>query len=309
MKKKIEVNVMPNYFCNYSCEYCYLGDLRKDRKIIDSELLRKNLEDISSRYDIDRIGVYGGEISLLPKDKLEKLVNVCKKFSDNIVLISNMSNDIEMNGVRFATSLNYERTNYEGTKLKLLFTDKKNLSINIVITPSILKRDIDSLMKELDLYGANIELVRYSPSKANYFKYDISDKEFEDYLKLFISKYKNRKNKFTLSNISMLDDCLEKKYSPCMDSVIFINPYNKLCFIDFDENREFFHSVESIDDYVTNVENEYRKYIDKCSSCEYFGHCYAEHLNLNEECCGMKSLLKWYEKNIYKDNGNMSTSM
>ena len=309
MKKKIEVNVMPNYFCNYFCEYCYLGSLRENRKIIDTELLIKNLEDISSRYNIDRIGVYGGEISLLPKNKLEELVHVCKKFSDNIVLISNMSNDIDINEVRFATSLNYERTNYEGTKLKLLFTDKNNLSINIVVTPSILKRDIDSLMKELDLYGANIELVRYSPSKTNSFKYNISDKEFEDYLKLFISKYKSRKNKFTLSNISMLDDCLEKKYSPCMDSVIFISPYNKLCFIDFDGNMEFFHSVESIDDYIANVENEYRKYTEKCGACEYFGHCYAEHLNLNEKCCGMKSLLKWYEENIYKNNRNLSTSV
>lgn len=301
-KKKIEVNVMPNYFCNFSCEYCYLGDLRKDSKIIDTELLIKNLEDIASKYDIDRIGIYGGEITLLPEEVLKKLVTVCKDFSDNIVLISNLSNSLDVEGVRFATSLNYERTDYEKTKLRLLFTDKENLSINIVITPSILKREIKDLMKELDLYGANIELVRYSPSKSNSFRYNISDEEFENYLKVFISEYYNRDSKFTLSNISMLEDCLDKKYSPCMDSVIFINPYNKLCFIDFDEDREFFHEVDSIDDYISSVETEYRKYAEKCSGCEYFGHCYAEHLNLNEKCCGMKSLLKWYEENIYKDH-------
>ena len=42
MKKKIKLSIQPTFLCNYNCEYCYLGNLRKDKTILDLDILNKD---------------------------------------------------------------------------------------------------------------------------------------------------------------------------------------------------------------------------------------------------------------------------
>ena len=58
--KKIKVFITTNYFCNFDCEYCYLGYLRNDSMVIDIEKLKKQLSEISVSRKIEEIIIAGG---------------------------------------------------------------------------------------------------------------------------------------------------------------------------------------------------------------------------------------------------------
>ena len=42
MKTIDMLSIQPTFLCNYNCEYCYLGNLRKDKTILDLDILRRN---------------------------------------------------------------------------------------------------------------------------------------------------------------------------------------------------------------------------------------------------------------------------
>ena len=305
MKKRIKVQIITNYFCNFHCEYCYLGDLRKDNKIINIDLLKDNLKEILNYYDIESIGILGGEPTLL-KDNLREIRNTVNKICPDlkINIITNLSNDLDLDNVSYATSLNQERDQYQETRLKLLTNNNKDLGLNIVVTPSLLNKPVQELIRELEQYGLNTELIRYSLSENNLIQYNITDNDFSKYLKEVIIEYNKRPRNFNLNNINMPNDCIEKSYSPLMDSVIFITPYNKFAYIKYHNSKENFYSVDTVQEFTDRAREEFNLYYQKCSHCKYkyFNHCYAEHLKLKEECSGLKELLEWYEENIYKNN-------
>lgn len=307
MKKKIKVQINTNYFCNYNCEYCYLGNLRKNPKVIDTQKLKENLDEIAAEYDIDTIGIYGGEVTLLPKQQVRKIVEISKEYARHVFLVTNFSNPDyikEFSDIGLSTSLNKERDNYELTKYRLLINDNYNLGLNIVVTPSVLASNIESLINELDQYGLDTEFLRYSPSEIGDVNYDISNKDYADFIRKVIVEYKKRPRNFWLCNITSIEECLNGTHSPCMDSFVFISPYNNLQSIKFCDGKEHFIEFEDIDDYRQQCVDEFEAYKKHCGGCKYFGHCYAEHLKLskkNDECCGLKSLLEWYE-NLYKNN-------
>ena len=39
MKTIDMLSIQPTFLCNYNCEYCYLGNLRKDKTILDLDIL------------------------------------------------------------------------------------------------------------------------------------------------------------------------------------------------------------------------------------------------------------------------------
>ena len=301
--KSIKVQIITNYFCNFNCEFCYLGKLRQNKDIINLEFLKNNLLDIAKFYKIESIGILGGEPTLLTN--LQDIVNISKEFCKEINIITNLSNGFPINNVNYSTSLNKERDQYKETRFKLLINNNKDIGLNIVITPSVLNKPIKLFIEELEQYGLNIELIRYSLSQNNEITYDIDDRDFENYLKNFIIEYLKKPRNFKLNNIEMIESCLNKEYSPLMDSVIFITPNNKFAYVEYLNNKEHFNEVNTIELFRFKAEKELNEYTKKCSQCKYFMNCYAEHLKLNQECSGLKNLLKWYEENIYKNDGSL----
>lgn len=301
--KKIKVQIMTNYSCNFKCEYCYLGSLRKDQTILDHEILAARLSEIEQEYQIETIGILGGEPTLIG-NKLNDIIKTVKCFSPKILVITNLS-DIDIlkdRDIEISTSLNLERSCYNQTRAKLLINNNKNLGLNIVVTPSILKKPIKKLINELEQYRLNTELIRYSASHNNDIVYDVQDDDFSVYLKQFIIEYLKKPRKFKLNNIQMIEDCIEHKYSPLMDSVIFITPHGKFASIKYYNNKEDFCLSNDILEFKKKAEDELNLYRQKCSQCKYFKHCYAEHLKLDEKCSGLLELLNWYEENIYKND-------
>ena len=43
MKTIDMLSIQPTFLCNYNCEYCYLGNLRKDKTILDLDIYQYSL--------------------------------------------------------------------------------------------------------------------------------------------------------------------------------------------------------------------------------------------------------------------------
>lgn len=308
--KKIKVYITTNYFCNFDCEYCYLGCLREDKKVIDPMRLRAQLENIAQVRDIEEIIVAGGESTLLPLELLMTILYISKEYTDNVVFVTNFSNTETAGAVykitdNISVSVNKERPNYEATMLNILSSELENLSISIVVTPGILAMDKQKLIYELEMLKRPVFFLQYSPSIYNDFVYPIQNSDYESFLKEFIAEYIKKPRDFELINLKCIESCLDKNEEPWQDSVIFIDPYNRLTALEYTRGREYFREFKSIRDIEEKSARQKVYFKAKCGRCEFFGNCYAEHIkdwNKNDSCCGMKGLLEWYEKNLYQNN-------
>ena len=299
-----------NYFCNLNCEYCYLGCLRADKKIIDSNMLKMQLDEIASMRDIEEIIVAGGESTLLPLRLLQQIIYTCKDYTDNVNFITNFS-DSEIAGVVYSitgnicVSINKERQGYEDTVQKLLSSDLENISLSIVATPDILAMEKQKLIGKLEVLKRPVLFLQYSPSIYNNVVYPVSNRDYEAFMIGFIKEYLKKQRNFDLLNLQDIENCLSKNEEPWQDSVVFIDPYNRYTGLEYIGNREHFMGFGSIAELEESSARQKALFLSKCRSCKYFGNCYAEHMkdwDSDDSCCGMKGLLEWYEKNIYKNN-------
>lgn len=299
-----------NYFCNLNCEYCYLGCLRADKKIIDSNMLKMQLDEIASMRDIEEIIVAGGESTLLPLRLLQQIIYTCKDYTDNVNFITNFS-DSEIAGVVYSitgnicVSINKERQGYEDTVQKLLSSDLENISLSIVATPDILAMEKQKLIGKLEVLKRPVLFLQYSPSIYNNVVYPVSNMDYEAFMIGFIKEYLKKQRNFDLLNLQDIENCLSKNEEPWQDSVVFIDPYNRYTGLEYIGNREHFMGFGSIAELEESSARQKALFLSKCRSCKYFGNCYAEHMkdwDSDDSCCGMKGLLEWYEKNIYKNN-------
>lgn len=254
--------------------------------------------------------LYGGEISLLGFSFLESIYRIIASIAP-IYIITNLS-DLDfckkvncLSGVRIGTSLNKERDHYPETLQSLMQLDIP-IDITSVVTPSLLIENTKTLLKECQYIGRNIGFIQYSKSQANLFRYNILNKEYEDFIKRIIYAYESGSYTFYLNNIDSIKSALRKEYTPSMESLIFITPENLFASIQYDdENCEYFKTYSSLLDWQRDCKREEVMYAVHCKDCKYYKHCLAEHIrswDSEDECCGMKGLLKFYE-NIHQNNG------
>ena len=102
-----------------------------------------------------------------------------------------------------------------------------------------------------------------------------------------------------------LRDAFVNKYDPTMRAILFINPFNEYSCVAYEHSLEYFKTFDTLESWEEACKEEAAIYEKKCGHCKYYKRCYAEHLKdweEDDECCGMKSLMKWYEENIYQNN-------
>ena len=311
--KKIKVFVTTNYFCNLNCEYCYLGCLRADKKIIDPKMLKMQFDEIASTREIEEIIVAGGESTLLPLRLLQQIIYTCMDYTDNVNFITNFSNSEMAEAVygitgNISVSINKERLGYEDTVQKLLSSDLENISLSIVVTPGILGMDTKNLISELEVLKRPVLFLQYSPSIYNNVVYPVANRDHEAFIIGFIKEYLKKSRNFDLLNLQDIENCLSKNEEPWQDSVVFIDPYNRYTGLEYIGNREYFKEFGSIIELEESSGRQKALFLSRCRSCKYFGNCCAEHMKAwdsGDSCCGMKGLLEWYEKNLYKNNGKL----
>ena len=303
------LHVMPTYSCNINCGYCYLGNLRKEYKIINKIELNSALSKVDTliangtlRENITHIDIYGGDIFEIPVSYLKcsiikPLLDRYQEASVNIVGIGNdrtpfvtdllMRDLIDEYGERVSWSVSYnkERPNNKKTLQTLSMLQYQPKDALVVLFPRNIK-DPKEYLKELNaLHVDYITFLQYFPSNKNSQYATISYEEFNSMMiKLLHEYFSNRKDyKFKIDNINDLNDVINGNYNVYTDEAIFINPNGQLGFIDYKEFGgnivEYYKSFDKLADIAVFLDQERKLYEKSCKDCIRFNHCYPEHLN------------------------------
>lgn len=302
--KNLTLSIMPSYKCNFKCEYCYLGDLIKTYKSLDLSVMNDLLLELKQQYTINHVNLYGGELSLLDQNYLQQLINIIKDNINNcgISITSNFSNENILtfclsNNIQLNVSLNEERYNYLQTLNKIKkFSGTKLFDLAVVVLPSILNYSIPDLYKFYNELEFDVFFIQHHNS-IHQQTYSISIDQFSNFLYDFICYHTNQKqNKFKIENLEILND---EDYNPNTESYLFINPDGKYCTTSFKNRIEEYILFDNLQQWQQYCETSRQLYIDKCSTCELFDKCKAEHLEIlknKDECSGLKQLLTSLKK-------------
>ena len=330
------LHVMPTYYCDNNCRYCYLGNLRKEYKIInkielDSALSKvdKLIADGTLRENITHIDIYGGDIFEIPVSYLKcsiikPLLNRYQNATLNIAGIGNSKmpfvTDFLMRDlideydkrVYWSVSYNKERPNNKETLQTLSMLEYQPKDALVVLFPKNIK-DPKKYLKELNALHVNyITFLQYFPSNRNPRYMALSYKEFNSMMiKLLHEYFSNRKDyNFRIDNIDDLNNVINGNYNVYTDEAIFINPNGQLGFIDykeFDGNIvEYLKTFDNLSDIATFLNQERKLYEQSCKDCIKYNRCYPEHLNKyalgdkKDDCCGRLSLINEYERLVDK---------
>jgi len=298
--REIIVSIFPSYQCNQNCEFCYLHN-NHHSQVLDLNILKQRLVEISKYFKIHKFNLYGGEITLLDEEYLIELNNIINSYNAPNFVTSNLY-DIKklkiFEDTILSTSLNKERPDYEDIKNKL----KNNilgrkLSVLSMITPSIINTDPKEILD--DYKNLNIDYVcfiKYYPSINTGDIFNISQEQYQNTLKNLTEVYLQNKYEYQLGHICGLNECIKRNYPIATnDQCIRIGPDGKLGAIYYNENNlEYFKWYDNIKEYIEDCNNELHLYRKKCGFCKYYGNCWTEHIT-NLKCDGCKELLEWWE--------------
>ena len=297
----IIVSVFPTYACNHNCNFCYLRE-NHNNQVLNLNILKQRLDEISKYFTIHKFNTYGGEITLLDRDYLIELNNILESHKVTNYVTSNLY-DIDklaiFSNAVWSTSLNKERDDYDYIKsiLKAHVLSKK-IAILSMISPSILKADPEEVLD--DFRGLNlscVSFIKYYPNISTGDVFNISQEEYENCLINLLKAYiKNNDYDYELVHLVGLNSCLKREYPIATnDQCIRIGPDGKLGAIYYNEdNLEYFKWYDNIEAYIEDCNIERTKYSKKCGFCKYYGHCWTEHIT-NLECDGCKNLLNWWK--------------
>ena len=302
----MNVSINPTYYCNFRCNFCYLTEKQlSDRTILSIDKIDAMLVQISQKYSIESVEIYGGEVGLLTLEYLNALIDLCLSYTRNVNVVTNLSN-IHLSFLRddITLSVSFDFLAREKSDLVLnnMLKIPRTFSVNVLVTPLILEMDPEYVIKVFNGIKSitDVELKPYSKNQANSFT--ISHKQFDDYVKKWIL-LANQMN-FNFINIGLLNDVLTKQKNMYSDDHVYITPDGFYGVLSFDSHdREFFCLLNSLEEYgewcvheKTQVKNN-----KICMGCDFVGHCLTEHarpfIELEDNTCdGHIGLIKWYQQ-------------
>lgn len=298
-KPKLALSINPLYKCNLNCPFCYLGSLKDNQNILDLTYLINTLTKISYRYDIECIDIYGGEVSLLSEFYFDMLVKLCKTFSKNVAITTNFidfNKPIINNFDNIGVSLDFN--NFRDKQEKVYNNIKAAIEsgkvINVLSLDISCQQNEEEIIKKLnELRIQSWRIIPYSKSKENKLIFK-GYQFFEDTVKRFLKL--QHKMKFSFINKLELDGIINNDYYNTTH--FYITPNNKVALLQFENNEEYFHEFNSLDELYDELKNEQLKRDNYCKNCSIKNKCLAEHFNYEykgESCSGMKNLIMNYK--------------
>lgn len=304
------ISVNPSYLCNFRCSFCYLTkEQLSDTKCIDLNRLQGMLHEIkifTSKEDFV-FDLYGGEISSLPDEYVNSLIDVLSLFtSEPIRITSNFSRIPDYfyrSEITATVSYDYKaRQDWQITLANVAeFSKYQPADILMLASKNLIKYSVEEIISSLYSIPRlnSLEIKPYSTNQAN--QDHVSFKDFEEFVKGFIINQHLLHPGATFNNELMIQAVLKKERNAFSDDHIYITPSGKFAVLEFDENdNEFFMEFPIFHDYEkwTKVEKNRVMLNSYCSSCEHFGNCLSEHLrevkDISNSCNGFKHLIDWY---------------
>jgi MoaA/NifB/PqqE/SkfB family radical SAM enzyme len=295
------VSINPSYFCNFSCDLCYLTpEQLSDQKKISLEDLDRLLNDIPS---IEYVDLYGGEIGALKKDYFYGLKDTVRKHYDNeINIITNYSmlhDGFYEDDVYLSVSYDFEAREKSDLVYENMLLSPVPIAVLILASPVILEKDVEEMIMLLNMCSSveSVEIKPYSINQAN--SYTVTHKDFEDHIIKWLEA--DTPKNFQFVNEDKIQSSISKEYNAFSDNHIYITPNGKYGVLEFDESdKEYFLELDTWQDYIAWTEKEKSDNVSSiCKSCKYFGNCLTEHYryvkDLDNSCNGYRGLLEYME--------------
>lgn len=307
----IDISINPTYLCNFRCKSCYLTpEQLGDKTQASLDTIWDRLAEVEQHRHIRQIDLYGGEISLLPPDYLEKLRLTIQSFTDNkISVITNFYRDIPFfhhEDVDLSVSWDYHcRERWQDVLANILMSESP-IHLLILANKCVISWDEEDLQTMIDICDnfakvVSAEIKPYSTNQANCEPVLFTD--FETFVRRWINKSPESKRNYQFVNETKIQQSLAGKANAWSDDHVYITPSGKFGVLEFDESdNEFFLELDTFDEYLEWTQTEVNRVKENkfCSECPYLGTCLSEHLrdvkSLKHSCNGFRHLLDWYGK-------------
>lgn len=300
----IVLSINPTYYCNMSCKWCYLTPAQlADKGKADLSVLRDRLEEVSKHYQIDHVDVYGGEVTLLPKDYQRSFMDLIEGFkptSINVVTNYTAPHSPILMEYDVDVSVSYDHTARDTHELvyqNLVMASHPVVILTLISRSFIDTVSVDDYVRSLSMlqHIVSVDIKPYSSNQSN--DHDVSYLEYEDWVRWVIDHPDRR---FHLTNIDRIQEVLAGTHNAYSDNHLYITPAGELAVLDFDDqDREYFRVVKDIDEYQEWTRREVvLTDTGMCVSCKYRGGCLSEHIrvvtDMSESCNGFFNLLETY---------------
>ena len=293
------VSIIPTFWCNGRCPHCYLGDWVKDNTFMTPDVLRKVLDCLPE--SVENVDVYGGEVSAYGFERFNALVEPLRKF-DHINITTNLALSVDFvrellkdSFYSVGISLNKERITTLGRRMdevveknlqSLSREERKKLTANVVVLPSVLRRKLKEILDDIERLGlGGLHLLEYSPSKQAKERYHYSVSRFEGYVIATMKEYERGNYSFTLELPK------SEPFGNLATSHVFISPTGEFGHLAYDNDEEYFKFFSTIEEWYRSAERQDKDIMTRagCDVCPFFGRCLGEHLRYNnqlKECGG-----------------------
>lgn len=295
--KHIDLSIVPSFYCNMNCPYCYLNDLRNNQEVVSIESIRNRIKQLKrGEYQIVSISIYGGEVSLLDESYVDQLLQLTKQYCDIVGVTTNGQNryifDLcSKHNIRPMISYNQERPDH---KRALQLIKQYDCTVGVVVLPSVLEQTAEQFCDLFDQLGRPVYLFQYYQSDPNG-EYKITNKQFIDWVVDLLRYYYSTGNhNFVIVNEG---EWLNDQYNCDDDAFVYIMPngqYGTTQYVDCVEQYKYFDTIDQWEAYckkriITRKIN--------CNSCKYFDKCKAEHVVVynDEYCSGLKQVIDFYD--------------
>lgn len=273
----IELSINPTYACNLNCDFCYL---KHSPEILDLAVLEDKLNDISTKWTITVIELYGGELCLLDDLYLLKLLMLCKKYTTNISVTTNFTIDkpwlFSRKDIQLNVSWDYKyRPNGDIVFEKL----KQFNNIGIIMTAQGLYKDRYEVVNLLNTLTNNysIDVKVCMPSFYN----NIESTQLKDFQVFSLFLIANLNKNFNLIHLNTIYGLNNHSRAHA-----FISPSGALQTLKTRDGKEYFEDCQSILDVDIST---------PCLECPYQARCLVEHnveVNDKYDCLGHKHLVE-----------------
>ena len=299
----MNLSINPTYYCNFSCDFCYLTtEQLNDRHKITPLWLENSLQQITDK--VGHVDLYGGEIGLLSPEYYYSLKKVIRNhYKGPININTNLSafpDFFRDEDVTLSVSYDFHAREKEQHILNNMMNANKDLSVLILASPKVLEMDVEFMIFTLNMISnvQSVEIKPYSINQAN--QHNVTHKDFEDFVIKFDEA--NTEKNFNFQNIDNIYNSIEGKYDAFSNDHVYITPRGKFGVLEFDKyDREYFKEYDTYHEYLTWAREEPENNLsDICKACSYYGKCLTEHYryvhDLTNSCNGYKGLLDYYER-------------
>lgn len=302
-KKSITVSIMPTYYCRNKCNYCYLGEQTNQAKIFDLKLLAKQLAQIARFYIIESVELYGGDLSILSENFITEMDDILLEYTENIVYTSSPTPHTS-HYKNINISVNHQRPDYVKN---LELVTKEHPEYNVITVALDWERHVSAryLLRQYNGCKGYVTFIPYSQSWNNKeYPERFSASAYDEFLLQIIREYYEYRHEYTfkLSNLELIRDAINGKYTPEMENNIFITPNNKFACVSYLRGFEFFREFNTVGEWKKIAEADRENYLQRCAHCEFYKNgCVADHVVPHLDCNGCRQTVDWVRQFAMED--------